>query len=60
MKIKKVSKAGNELQKVELSAIKAGAYCVCDCDSPGCTDWVSQTVAISAAGSSWAIMQFPI
>jgi hypothetical protein len=60
MKIKKVSKVGNELQRTELSSVKAGgAVCCCDCDSPGCTDWISQVAAISGGSASWAAKLWP-
>jgi hypothetical protein len=54
MMIKKISKPGIELHRTALVAVKGGVNnCVCDCDSPGCTDWISQVAAIGGAAASY-------
>lgn len=51
--IKKVSKRAPVLTRTELGNVKGGARpCVCDCDSPGCSDWISQGIAIIGAAAS--------
>jgi len=59
MMITKVSKFGIELQRTELGAVKGGAVCSCGCDSPGCTDWISQVAAITGGSASWLAKLFP-
>ena len=59
MMIKKVSKVGNELQRTELGAVKGGGNCVCSCDSPGCTDWISQVAATGGGAASWIFFLEP-
>lgn len=49
--IKKISNK-DVIQRTELESIKAGGKCVCGCDSPGCSDWISQGIAIIGGAAS--------